>query len=155
MNKETLIKNGKFYNPETSTLIAVSSWFTHYETQRRVIYKTAKGTFFEVKEIALVLQHPHPNTGSMNIPHVQFTDGSEGGLGSVTASKYSLNPKDSGFRNDVKIAEVHIIDELTEEQLMNKYEYTAKGKSYAMSHHANSKYKFLKTYDELFSIEEA
>lgn len=153
--KETLIKNGKFYNPETAEIIAVSSWFTHYDTQRRVIYKTAKGTFFQVKEIALVIQKPHKNTGSMNIPHVQFTDGSEGGLGSVTASEYSLNPKDAGFRNDIKIAEVHIIEELTQEQLMKKYEYTVQGGVYSMSHHANATYKFKKSYSELFSIEEA
>jgi hypothetical protein len=155
MNKEKLIKNGKFYNTETSTLIAVSSWFTHYDTQRRVIYRTAKGTFFKVKEIALVLHHPHANTGSMNIPHVQFTDGSEGGIGSVTASKYSLNPKDEGFRDDVKIAEVHIMDELTEEELMKEYEHTAKGNAYSVHNGTSYKYKFLKNYEELFSIEEA
>ena len=154
MNKETLIKNGKFYNPETSTLIAVSSWFTHYDTQRRIIYKTSKGTFFEVKEIALVIHKP-AHAGDMKLPHVQFTDGSEGGLGSVTASEYSLNPKDAGFRDDVKIKEVHILNELTEKELMGKYEYTAKGKAYAMSHHAKATYKFKKSYEELFSIEEA
>lgn len=153
MDKEKLIKNGKFYNPETATVIAKSSWFTHYKTQRRVIYQSAKGTFFEVKEIALVKFHP-TSVSSMNLVHVQFTDGTEGGIGTVTASEHSINPKDEGFRDDVIIAEVLIIDELTEEQLRKKYEYIVQGGRYAMSHHAYATYRFNKSYSELFKIEE-
>jgi len=144
MNKEHLIKEGKFYNPETATLIAKSTWFIHYEAQRRLIYKTPNGIVFEVKEIAEVLHHPHPNTGSMNIPHVQYKDGSETGLGAM-----------EGTMNDnVKIKEVHIIEQLEKKRLMDKYEYIAKGNAYAMSHHATAKYTFYKTYEELFGVEE-
>jgi len=153
MNKEHLIKDGKFYNPETSTLIAKSSWFTHYETQRRVIYQTAKGVFFEVKEIADIIHKPHRNTGSMNIPHVQYKDGSETGLGAITDSSFSGT---LGTMNDnVKIKEVHINKVLSEKDLMGVYEYTAKGNVYAMSHHAKSGYTFFKDYSSLFTVEEA
>ncbi len=154
MKNETLIKNGKFYNTETSTLIAKSSWFTHCDTQRKVIYKTEKGTFFEVKEIALVIQKVG-HAGSMKLPFVQFTDGTEGGIGSTTASKYSLNTKDYGFRDDVKVAEVHILNELTQERVMDKYEHTLKGGVYSVSHSENTSYKFIRNYSELFDMEEA
>jgi len=147
MKNETLIKNGKFYNTETSTLIAKSSWFTNYDTQRHVIYKTEKGTFFEVKEIALVIQR--------EFPLVQFIDGTEGGIGSVTASKYSLNPKYSGFRDDVKVEEVQIINELTQETVMERYEHTLKGGGYSLSNSENTSYNFIRKYSELFDMEEA
>ena len=154
MKNETLIKNGKFYNTETSTLIAKSSWFTHYDTKRYVIYKTEKGTFFKVKEIALVIQKVG-HAGSMKLPFVQFTDGTEGGIGSVTASKYSLNPKDSGFRDDVKVEQIIILNELTQEEVMDKYEYTLKGGVYSVSNSENTSYNFIRKYSELFDIEEA
>jgi hypothetical protein len=139
MNKENLIKNGKFYNVENSTLIAKSSWFTHYETQRRVIYQTAKGIFFEVKEVA-------DTFSKGGHCYVHLNNGSHDTSGSIDRSPN---------REDLKIREVVIVDELTSEQLRKKFEYTMQGGVYQMSDYAKAGYTFAKTYEELFSVEEA
>ena len=40
MNKEHLIKDGKFYNPETAELIAESNWYVWCNHIKQKIYKT-------------------------------------------------------------------------------------------------------------------
>lgn len=50
MANEKFIKDGKFYNPETSKLIAISSVFMSYGYKRKKIMQTAKGAFFEIEE---------------------------------------------------------------------------------------------------------
>jgi len=50
MEKGKFFKDGKFYNPETSTLIATSNIFMNYGLKRRKIYQTVKGAIFIVQE---------------------------------------------------------------------------------------------------------
>jgi len=141
---EVLIKDGKSFNLETSTLIAVSQWFTYYDTKRYKIYQTKKGTFFKVVEIG-----SDGKNGSL-----LTNDGYYVGLGSVSASKYSLSTKDGGYRDDIVLKAIQVTDVRSEKQIRDMLEYTLKGGVYAMSNDASASYKFLKTYEELFSLEE-
>lgn len=50
MEKEKFIKDGKFYNPKTSTLIATSNIYMSYGLKRRKIMQTTKGAYFVVEE---------------------------------------------------------------------------------------------------------
>jgi len=143
---EKLIKNGKFYNPETSELIATSSWFTNYETQRLKVYKTAKGVFFMVKEIAETFSDTHV--------YAILKDGTKTGLGYVTLSEYSLAPKDDGFRDDVKIKDVHVVMEISEDNVRSKCENAKRGLMTQFGTYAKGIYKFHKSYSKLFSVEE-
>lgn len=152
MNKEQLIKNGKFYNPETATLIAVTTWYVYRQILRTKIYQSAKGTFFEVYEQA---ESGHDKPPAYPYPFIVLNDGSHVSHGQVLLDEYCLNPKEGGFRDDVKIKEVRIINELTPEDVMKVYEHTAKGGTYAPWHHASKKYRFFKTYEEMFSVSEA
>jgi hypothetical protein len=43
-----LIKNGKFYNTATATLLMVSEYFNSYGRKRRAWYKSATGVYFQV-----------------------------------------------------------------------------------------------------------
>jgi hypothetical protein len=152
MNKEHLIKDGKFYNPETATLIAFSTWYVNYKIKRHKIYKSAKGVFFKVVEIA---ESGHQEPPAYPYPFIVLKDGSHVSNGEVLFSEYSLSPNNGGFRDDVKIKEVKIESELSEKQAREMLEYTMQGGVYAPSHHSKTKYAFLMTYDELFSVTEA
>lgn len=137
MNKEHLIKDGKFYNPETAELIAYSNWNVWYEYKREKIYKSAKGVFFSVKEIA-------------------NSDGNECRIYLKNGDKTYYGAVQNTYRDDIDLKAVHIQHELTIEQVRDKYEYTAKGNAYSIHNDGRySKLLFLKTYDELFEIEEA
>lgn len=142
MNKEHLIKDGKFYNPETSELIAVSTWYVYKEIKRHKIYKTAKGAYFKVTEKAISNSKPYC--------HVVLNNGSQTNYGSVIGMD-----KLGVFRDDVAIEEVRIEAVLTELNVMNIFEHTAKGGVYSPWYHHDTKYKFSKSYNELFTIEEA
>jgi len=152
MNKEKLIKNGKFYNPETATLIAVSTWYVYREILRTKIYQTTKGAFFEVFEQA---ESGFDKPPAYPYPFIVLKNGKHVSYGSVLFGETSLSLKGGGYRDDVQIEDVRIIDELTPEDVMKVYEHTAKGGTYAPWYHATKKYKFLKTYEEMFSVAEA
>lgn len=147
MNKEKLIKNGKFYNPETSELIATSTWFTFYKTQREKIYRTTKGTLFRVREIAKVIDDGHL--------WVHLKNGDKDALGNVTLGQHSLGTKEGGFRDDVKVIEVEIIDEMTPEETRQLFELMNMGRKSLRGNYAYTLFRFHKKYSELFEIEEA
>ena len=152
MNKEHLIKDGKFYNPKTAELIAFSTWYVNYKIKRHKIYKSAKGVFFKVTEIA---ESGHEEAPAYPYPFVRLQDGSKVSHGEVLLSEYSINPKNGGFRDDVKIKEVMIDSELSEAEVKRVMEGVMKGVQFSFSTYSKSKYALLKTYEELFEIEEA
>jgi hypothetical protein len=145
MDKIKLVKNGKFYNPETSELIAVSSWYVYREIKRHKIYKTAKGAFFKVTEKAVSNSQPEC--------HVVLNNGTTTTYGAVIGM--GIREGMGTFRDDVAIEEVRLDDVLTEVDVMKIFEHTAKGGTYAPWHYARMGYSFTKSYEELFSIEEA
>ena len=147
MENIKLIKDGKFYNTDTSELIAVSTWFTNYDTKRHKIYKTAKGVYFMVVEIAETFSDTHL--------YAVLSDGTKTAMGYVTLSQYSLAPKDGGFRDDVKIKDVQVISEISESDVRSKFESVSRGLMFQFSTYAKGKYKFFKSYDKLFEIQEA
>lgn len=149
---EKLIKDGKIFNIETSTLIAVSQWYTYYKTQRQKLYKTAKGTFFKVTEL--------PKFGTMYVENVQkdcrcvILNGGGKTL-NITADKYSLNGGD-GFRDDVIIDSVEVESVLTEEKARDMFEYIVKGGKYSLGPNFSSiKYRTILPYSEVFELIEA
>jgi len=152
MNKEHLIKDGKFYNPETAELIAVSTWYVNYEVKRNKIYKSAKGVFFSVIEIA---ETGHEKAPAYPYPFVVLKDGSKVNHGQVLLGEHSINPKNGGFRDDVKIKDVMISSELSEDEVKRTMESIMKGVQFSFSTYSTSKYALMKTYAELFEIEEA
>ena len=152
MNKEHLIKDGKFYNPDTAELIAVSTWYVNYAIKRHKIYKSAKGVFFKVTEIA---ESGHEEAPAYPYPFIKLKDGSKVSHGQVLLGEHSMNPKDGGFRDDVKIKDVMIDAELSEAEVKRVMESTMKGVQFSFSTYSKSKYTLLKTYEELFEIEEA
>jgi hypothetical protein len=149
---EKLIKDGKIFNIETSTLIAVSKWYTYYKTQRQKLYKTAKGTFFKVTEI--------PKFGTMYVENVKrdcrcvLLNGGGKTL-NITADRYSLNGG-NGFRDDVIIDSVEVESVLTEVKARDFFEYIVKGGEFSLGHdHDSIKYRTVLTYSEVFELTEA
>ena len=126
-----LIKDGKFFTLETSTLIAVTTWFTHYDEQRRKLYKSAKGVFFEVKEIPIRYKDRQPNSPRLS-------------------ESYKM-----GYFNDCAIRETTIGRILTENNVREIYEYTMTGGEYGTgSYNGIMKYKFEVDYEKLFELVE-
>jgi len=149
---EKLIKGGKIFNIETSTLIAVSQWYTYYKTQRQKLYKTAKGTFFKVTE--------QPKSSMMYVENVKrdcrciLLNGGGKTL-NITADKYSLNGGD-GFRDDVIIDSVEVESVLTVEKARDMFEYIVKGGEYSLDNNGHDiKYRTVLTYSEVFELTEA
>ena len=143
MTNEKLIKDGKVFNMETSTPIAVSQWYTHRKVQRQKIYKTTKGTFFKVTE--------QPKF-SMDCPSILLQGG--GKVRNISVGKYYLNTG-NGFRDDVLIDSVEVDSVITEQEARYIFEYTLRGKEYAVSHHCHIKYKLLLPYIKIFKLTEA
>ena len=54
-----LFKEGKVFDLETSQLVGMSTWFTHYDTKRYKYYQSSKGTFFSIEERAETFNNPH------------------------------------------------------------------------------------------------
>jgi len=143
--KEKLIKNGKFYNPDSSTLVAVSTWFVNYKIQRRKVYKSKTGIFFEVAEVA----DSGFETVGYPYPFIRLTNGTQTSMGSI------IGMGEIGTeRDDVKLKEINIINELSEEEARRFFENIMQNSKVSITYHAKTVYKLLKTYDELFSIEE-
>jgi hypothetical protein len=136
--EDNLIKNGKFYNPDTSELIARSTWCVNYQVKRFSIYKSKKGTFFKVEEQADTF-----NDGCHG--YARLTNGETCCTGDVLGMMGG-----SRRRSDIKIKAIFIETELTREKLMDMYEYTSQGKEYAVGNYAKIRYHFYKSYEELF-----
>lgn len=99
-----LFKEGKVFNLETSKLVGMSTWFTHYNTKRYKYYQSAKGTFFSIEERAETFNDPSC--------WVINKDGSKSTLGSLQGT---LNDK-------VKIKEVVPLGIMEDKRLMNLYD---------------------------------
>ena len=99
-----LFKEGKVFNLETSKLVGMSTWFTHYNTKRYKYYQSAKGTFFSIEERAETFNDSHC--------WVVNKDGSKSTLGSLQGT---LNDK-------VKIKEVVPLGIMEDKRLMNLYD---------------------------------
>lgn len=139
---EKLIKDGKIFNIETSTLIAVSQWYTHYKKQRQKLYKTAKGTFFEVTE--------QPMTGMVYVENVKKD------CPCILLKDGGFSIGCCGFRDDVIIGSVEVDSVLTEEKARRLYEYIVRGGEYSLHNGESSfKYKALLNYSEVFELTEA
>ena len=144
---ETLVKEGKKFNLKTSTLVAKSEWFTHFKLQRQLIYKSSKGTYFQVQEEGKSYHDTHS--------YVVMKDGSKIGLGNVTSDRHSMN-KTPNYSDDVSIENRFVSEILTEESVRDTYEYILSGKSYTTGYYGTSyTYNLLCDYEELFNPEEA
>lgn len=132
-----LFKEGKVFNLETSTLVGMSTWFTHYETKRYKYYQSAKGTFFSIEERAETFNDSHC--------WVINKDGSKSSLGSI---QQTLNDK-------VKIKEVIPLGIMEEKRLMNLYDI-ANGDNIVRSIGVSNTYSltFFRDYEVLFELEE-
>lgn len=132
-----LFKEGKVFNLETSTLVGMSTWFTHYDTKRYKYYQSAKGTFFSIEERAETFNDSHC--------WVINKDGSKSSLGSI---QQTLNDK-------VKIKEVIPLGIMEEKRLMNLYDI-ANGDNIVRSIGVSNTYSltFFRDYEVLFELEE-
>jgi hypothetical protein len=143
---EYLIKDGKKFNLETSKLVAVSQWYTYYETKRHLLYQTAKGVFFKVEQHAKRISDIHS--------YVVLKDGSKVGMGSVTVGSFSITDGHNGYRMDVAVEKEFVSKILSEEDARDMFEHIGSGKGYGYNHRDTFQYKLLFSYAEIFSLEE-
>jgi hypothetical protein len=122
-----LIKNGKQFDLSSSILVAVSQWYMSYELKRHKLYKSAKGTFFEVTEFTTTedIRKAAPNTF------------------------FSLEP----FWFDIKPNRVEISTILTVERAMDMFDYISTGKPYA-TQYSKYYYELQVKYEDMFEITE-
>jgi hypothetical protein len=122
-----LIKQGKQFDLSSSMLVAVSQWYMNYELKRQKLYKSAKGTFFEVTE---------------------FTTTEDIRKAAPTIF-FNLKP----FWFDIKPNRVEISTILTEVKAMDMFDYISSGKPYA-TQYSNYYYELQVKYEDMFDITE-
>jgi hypothetical protein len=125
-----LIKDGKLFNLETSTLIATSQWYMNYGYKRRKLYKSVNGCFF-----------------------VTIESSSTDDMRKVQPNMF-FSLKDS-FYFDVEPNATEIMDVLTLEKARHMYEYISLSKKYGSNTHGGFGFNLhIKDYEELFKLEE-
>ena len=132
-----LFKEGKVFDLETSQLVGMSTWFTHYDTKRYKYYQSSKGTFFSIEERAETFNNPHC--------WVINKDGTKSTLGSL---QETLSDK-------VKIKEVVPLGVMEDKRLMNLYDMANDTNRVSMMG-TDTKYSltFFRDYEVLFELEE-
>lgn len=132
-----LFKEGKVFNLETSKLVGMSTWFTHYNTKRYKYYQSAKGTFFSIEERAETFNDSHCWVVNEN------------------GSKLSLGSVQDSFVDSLKVKDVVPLGVMESKTLMNVYDIANETNTFrVMGSSAKYSVTFFIDYEVLFEAEE-